>query len=82
MIRIQTDNAAVLDALGELLRRAQDLRPALIEIGERMAASTQARFASGTAPDGTPWADNRPVTEALYAAEFASAGACSPLVRG
>lgn len=58
MITIQVDDKQVLDMLGELSRRCNNLQPAMKEIGEDIAASTKRRFADAVAPDGTPWAAN------------------------
>jgi phage virion morphogenesis protein len=70
LIRIEVDDQAVRAALGELLRRVQDPAPALREIGELLVASTRQRFATGRAPDGTPWAPNSPVTVLRYLSRF------------
>lgn len=80
MLRIDIDNTAVLDALQRLTARAQDLRPALMEIGEEIAESTKERFRTGVAPDGTEWDANSNVTVAIYNNMFASPGAKKPLV--
>lgn len=58
MITVQVDDKQVLDMLGELSRRCNNLQPAMQEIGEDIVASTKRRFATATAPDGTPWAPN------------------------
>jgi phage virion morphogenesis protein len=71
MITIQVNDKAVLQVLGELSARAKDLRPALKEIGEDLVESTRKRFASATAPDGTAWAANSPVTVARYLGQSA-----------
>ncbi|HWO99899.1 MAG TPA: phage virion morphogenesis protein [Methylococcus sp.] len=49
-------------ALNDLAERVKNIHPVLADIGEYLVESTKRRFASGTAPDGTPWAPNRPVT--------------------
>lgn len=41
---------------GQLLERGTDLSGLMADIGELLKTSTQDRFKSGTAPDGTPWA--------------------------
>jgi phage gpG-like protein len=43
-----------------------NLGPGLAGIGENLVASTRQRFASATAPDGTPWAPNTEVTLMEY----------------
>lgn len=80
MIRVEIDNASVVDALQRLTARVQNLSPALKEIGEDLAKSTKERFRTGTAPDGTPWAPNSSVTVAIYNGRFASPGAKKPLL--
>ena len=62
MITIQVNDRQVLDRLGELARKCSNLKPAMKEIGEDLVASTKARFASTTSPDGTPWVANSQVT--------------------
>ena len=63
-ITIEVDNAAVLRALGDLIRRVQDPSGAMAEIGEHLQRTTQDRFASQRAPSGAPWAPNTEVTRA------------------
>ena len=72
MITIQVNDKQVLDVLAALTQRTQDLRPALREIGEDIAESTKRRFASATAPDGTPWEANSQVTTDRYLGLFSS----------
>jgi phage gpG-like protein len=73
MITIQVNDQQVLSVLGELNARLQNLSPAMKEIGEDVVASTKARFASASAPDGTPWAPNSPVTLERYLGLYAGA---------
>jgi phage virion morphogenesis protein len=68
MITLEIDDATVLARLAELSRRVEDLRPALKEMGEDLVATTQARFASTTAPDGSRWAPNSQTTILRYLA--------------
>jgi len=63
---ITVDDEQVLAALARLRSRTDNLGPVLGKIGERLVESTQARFASSTAPDGTPWAANSAVTISRY----------------
>jgi len=72
MITIRVDDRKVLDILGELSQRMTNLQPVMKEIGEDMVKSTQARFMSATAPDGTPWKANSPVTLERYLGVFAN----------
>ena len=70
MITLNLDDGPVIEALQGLFMRASDLRPALLEIGEDLAESTRRRFVTSTAPDGTPWAPNSPVTINRYLGVF------------
>lgn len=70
MITIEIDSRPVLDALQKLSRRGGDLSPALKAIGNDLVESTQRRFATSTAPDGTPWAANSDVTLQRYLGLF------------
>lgn len=58
MITIQVQDKQVLDMLGELAKRFNNLQPAMEEIGDEIVASTKRRFADGKDPEGTPWAAN------------------------
>lgn len=58
MITVHVQDKLVLDMLGELSGRMQNLRPAMKEIGDDIVASTKRRFADAVGPDGTPWAAN------------------------
>lgn len=72
MISIQVNEKQVVAVLAQLSERAQNLRPAFAKIGEDLVESTKRRFATATAPDGTPWAPNSPVTVARYLGMFKS----------
>jgi phage virion morphogenesis protein len=61
-IEIQIDDEAVRAALKRLEAAAADLTPAMQDIGELLVERTKRRFATGTGPDGTPWARNAPLT--------------------
>ncbi|MDD5030374.1 MAG: phage virion morphogenesis protein [Rhodoferax sp.] len=82
MITIQVNDRQVLDVLTELSRKTSNLRPALKEIGLDMVASTKARFATATGPDGTPWEANSSVTidrfVGLYNKNFRKDGSLVP----
>ena len=54
-LKIEVDDAKARAWFGELQRRGQDLSPLMRDIGEVLTESTQRRFATGIAPDGTPW---------------------------
>lgn len=71
MITIQVTDREVLDMLGELHRRCDDLQPAMKEIGEDIVASTKRRFADGVDPDGNEWkANSTETTIPFYLAAF------------
>lgn len=80
MLRIDYDLRSALDGLTDLLDRLERPRALLMEIGEELTDSTIERWRSGTAPDGTPWAPNSPVTIEIYQGMFADAGSKKPLV--
>lgn len=61
-ITIEIDDRKLRAAIGELLERIADPRPALEEIGEVLVASTKRRFGSETDPQGNRWAPNSQVT--------------------
>lgn len=66
MIGITLDDRDVQVLLRQLQQHLGNLRPAMAQIGEALKISTQARFRTSTAPDGTPWEPNSAVTLALY----------------
>ncbi len=61
-ITIEVDSQSVLDVLNRLQRLAARPKPVLLGIGEKLIESTKARFAAQTAPDGSQWVPNSPVT--------------------
>lgn len=61
-IQVDWDDSKVVSALQKLQAAAGDVSPALLEIGEVLLKSTKERFETGTAPDGSQWADNKPST--------------------
>jgi phage virion morphogenesis protein len=62
MITVEFNDRGILDVLRALEQRTSDLTPALQDIGEYLTTSTKDRFASSTAPNGTPWGQNSDVT--------------------
>ena len=54
-IRIDIQDEAVRAALDRLGAAAEDLTPAMDEIGDYLTAATQQRFERGTGPDGKAW---------------------------
>jgi phage virion morphogenesis protein len=70
MITVKVNDRQVLDALSEIVSRIKNPRPALKEIGEDLTDSTKRRFTTATAPDGSAWAANSPVTLDRYLGTF------------
>lgn len=67
MTSVITINSTALTALlNSLSQRYGNIQPQLAAIGEDIMERTKQRFATGTAPDGTPWADNTQATLANY----------------
>lgn len=62
MIIIDINTAPITARLADLQRHMADLSPVMEQIADMLVVSTKKRFAAGTAPDGTPWAANSPVT--------------------
>lgn len=56
---IQIDDAQAQRWFGRLQERSVDLNGLMADIGEMLTQSTQRRFDSGIAPDGTRWAPLR-----------------------
>ncbi|MCE7520329.1 phage virion morphogenesis protein [Halomonas titanicae] len=63
MSTINASTEAVERAIQDMLNKGEDLTAPMKSIGEEMVNRTQQRFRDKEAPDGTPWADNSPVTE-------------------
>lgn len=70
MKTVEIHDEELLKGLDDLAKAAKETRPVLAQIGEFMVDSTKQRFATSTAPDGTPWAKNSPTTLMLYLSEF------------
>jgi len=62
VIDVQILGKTALDALQDILEATDDIRSVLEQIGEDVAESTRQRFNTTLAPDGTPWAPNKPST--------------------
>lgn len=62
MITINVSTEAIDRAIQDLLNKGDDLTAPMKSIGEEMINRTQQRFRDKEAPDGTPWAENSPVT--------------------
>lgn len=56
MAQITVIDAELQAALSEFIGRAEDLTPALNDLGEYLVRKTRQRFDTSTAPDGTKWA--------------------------
>lgn len=65
-IYIDVDDAQILHTLNELASRVSNIRPALREIGEDLKESTQQRFVTTHAPDGSRWELNSVLSTLLY----------------
>lgn len=65
-IIIEIDSRSVMDALNDLMRRGQDMRPVMDAIGQRMEKRVSGRFESKTDPSGHPWAPWKPSTVKSY----------------
>jgi phage virion morphogenesis protein len=63
---VTVDDTQVLAALRRLRQKTDNLAPVLKQVGEDLVESTKQRFATATAPDGTPWAPNTQVTILKY----------------
>lgn len=66
---IEVSSAAVLGMLGQLRAKVDNVEPFLIGMGEDMVEGIKQRFVTATAPDGTPWRVNSPVTMQNYIAQ-------------
>jgi phage virion morphogenesis protein len=63
-------DSGVAAYLDELAAHMADLTPVMQDLGEYLVMSTKARFGTSTAPDGTPWAVNSPVTIGRYLGNY------------
>lgn len=66
MIRVEIAPRSVLQALDAYVQTGRDPWPVLEDIGEHLLLTTKLRFSTSTAPDGTKWAPNSPVTILRY----------------
>lgn len=79
MIRVELKEDGISQGLDRLVRALSDLSQPMADIGEGLLHSTNERFKTGTAPDGSPWAPKSPVTLARYA-DQGTPGLTSPLI--
>lgn len=54
-LRHEIRDEEVADMLGRMRRNVENLRPALLEIGEHLQGAVEERFRSETDPEGRPW---------------------------
>lgn len=66
MFEVDLNVTPVLDVLSRLVSGVNDTRPVFAAIGERVIESAKTSFERSAAPDGTPWAPNRPSTLEHY----------------
>lgn len=66
MFTHELNDTAANAALDELAAVMSDMTPCMQEIGEFLTTSTKDRFATGEAPDSTPWAPKSEVTKEAY----------------
>ncbi len=66
MIEISLDDAAANRVISRLIGSMTDTRPLMRAIGETVLEIAKQSFARSASPDGTPWADNSPVTVLRY----------------
>ena len=63
-VTITVDDNDVMQGLRKLQERIGNLKPVFIEIGKHLERTTDARFDSMTAPDGSKWEALKPSTKA------------------
>jgi phage virion morphogenesis protein len=61
-IKVKIDDSELQSLLKQIIRRVEDMTPVMEDVGEYLAESTKGRFVTSTAPDGSTWPANRPVT--------------------
>ncbi|NKF51370.1 phage virion morphogenesis protein [Shewanella sp. WXL01] len=62
-IKVEVKGGTIAEAaFARLARQADNLSPALADVGEFLVESTQQRFVDQQAPDGTPWPELSSVT--------------------
>ncbi|PPD36792.1 MAG: phage virion morphogenesis protein [Methylomonas sp.] len=69
MAEVTLNNEAIINSLRQLKNSLGDLRRPFEEIGEELVDSTKNRFVTHTAPDGSQWDSNSPVTIFLKGAD-------------
>jgi phage gpG-like protein len=66
MLTLALQDQQVLSYLRQLERKLGNLTPAMTAIGMELEAAISGRFESKTDPEGNPWAEWAPATEATY----------------
>ncbi|MFA7269881.1 MAG: phage virion morphogenesis protein [Sterolibacterium sp.] len=66
MITVEINSRSVMDALQQLLRQGQDMRPVMDAIGQRMEERVSSRFETKTDPNGHAWSPFKPSTAKSY----------------
>lgn len=66
MLKVEFKADGARAAIRKALETLSDMTPIYEDIGEYMIEATRRRFATGTAPDGTPWAPKRASTLDRY----------------
>lgn len=65
MIEARIEDRRTAEALAQLIKRVENLRPVQDDLGEYFIESTKRRFKTKTAPDGSRWRDNSELTQEL-----------------
>lgn len=55
-MKVTLEDSEAVRALTRMVSRGRDMTPLMRDIGEHLLNTTRERFATQTAPDGTPWA--------------------------
>lgn len=58
------DDTSAMEVIEGVVSRMEDLSPAMKAIGEYVVLKTDERFTAQVSPDGLPWAQVRPATQA------------------
>lgn len=69
---ITVEDQQVKALLQKLQGKAQNMGPVLRTLGEQITERTKARFATSSAPDGTPWKPNSAATLAMLSERLGS----------
>ncbi|MBX9868200.1 MAG: phage virion morphogenesis protein [Burkholderiaceae bacterium] len=66
MLKIDFDYSQAEAALNRLVKATTDIRPAFVEIGERLVEVSKQSFERSASPDGQAWVPNSPATIIAY----------------